>query len=126
MNALPIADGFAAMRRFMVVKQLRDRGIFDERVLAAMERVPRHEFVPADKQAQAYGDHPIGIGEGQTISQPYMVASMLQAAEIQPADVVLEVGTGSGYETAVLAELAAEVFSVERFPSLAESAQRIL
>ena len=126
MNALPIADGFAAMRRYMIDKQLRDRGIFDERVLAAMERVPRHEFVPTDKQAQAYGDHPIGIGEGQTISQPYMVASMLQAAEIQPADTVLEIGTGSGYETAVLAELAAEVLSVERFPSLAESAQRIL
>jgi protein-L-isoaspartate(D-aspartate) O-methyltransferase len=126
MDALPIADGFAALRHYMVDKQLRERGITDQQVLAAMDRVPRHEFVPSDKRSQAYEDHPIVIGEHQTISQPFMVASMLQAAEIQPADVVLEVGTGSGYQTAVLAELAAEVFSVERFASLAESAQRLL
>ena len=126
MNFLPIADGFAASRRHMVEKQLRERGITDPRVLAAMERVPRHEFVSSAKRKQAYEDHPILIGENQTISQPYMVASMVQAAQIQPADVVLEIGTGSGYQTAVLAELAAEVFSIERFPSLADSAQRLL
>jgi len=110
----------------MVEQHLIARGIRDERVLAAMERVPRHEFVPAYNAAEAYEDHPIVIGEGQTISQPFMVASMLEHAGIQPADVVLEVGTGSGYQTALLAELAAEVFSVERFASLAESAQRKL
>ncbi|MBI2683588.1 MAG: protein-L-isoaspartate(D-aspartate) O-methyltransferase [Acidobacteriales bacterium] len=110
----------------MVQRQLRSRGIRDERVLAAMERVPRHEFVPAAREAEAYSDHPVNIGEGQTISQPYMVASMLEAARIQPADVVLEIGTGSGYQTALLAELAAEVFSMERFASLADAAQRRL
>jgi protein-L-isoaspartate(D-aspartate) O-methyltransferase len=91
-----------------------------------MEHVPRHEFVPMEKRAHAYEDHPVVIGEGQTISQPFMVASMLQAAELQPSDVVLEIGTGSGYQTAVLAELAAKVFSVERFASLAESARELL
>ena len=110
----------------MVEKQFRERGITDAQVLAAMGRVPRHEFVPAEKRAQAYEDHPIVIGEQQTISQPFMVASMLQAAEIQPVDVVLEVGTGSGYQAAVLAELAAEVFSMERFASLAERALKLL
>src|SRR5205823_2008635 len=89
-------------------------------------RVPRHEFVSPDSAHEAYADHPIAIGEGQTISQPYMVASMVEAAEIQPTDVVLEVGTGSGYQAAVLAELAAEVFTVERIPSLAAHAQRLL
>jgi len=126
MNALPIADGFAALRRHMAQKQLRERGISDERVLAAMERVPRHEFIPAEKRQHAYDDHPVVIGEGQTISQPYMVASMVQAAEIQPSDVVLEIGTGSGYQTAVLAELASKVYSIERFASLAESARNVL
>lgn len=126
MEVLPVADGFAALRHHMVEKQLHERGITDLRVLSAMKRVPRHEFVPADKRDQAYEDHPILIGEGQTISQPFMVASMVQVAQIRPADLVLEVGTGSGYQTAVLAELAAEVFSVERFASLAESAQRLL
>jgi protein-L-isoaspartate(D-aspartate) O-methyltransferase len=126
MDALPIADGFAALRRYMIEKQLRERGVKDERVLAAMERVPRHEFVPPEKRAHAYEDHPIVIGEGQTISQPFMVAAMVQAAEIKPHDVVLEIGTGSGYQTAVLAELAAKVFSIERFPSLADSARAVL
>jgi len=126
MNAALNPDPFAGARRQMVEKQLRARGVRDERVLAAMERVPRHEFVPSYNANEAYEDHPIVIGESQTISQPYMVASMLEHAAIQPADVVLEVGTGSGYQTALLAELAAEVFSIERFASLAESAQRVL
>jgi protein-L-isoaspartate(D-aspartate) O-methyltransferase len=126
MHAVLDPDPFAGARRQMVEQQLIQRGIRDERVLAAMERVPRHEFLPAYNAAEAYGDHPIVIGEGQTISQPFMVASMLEHAAIQPTDVVLEVGTGSGYQTALLAELAGEVFSVERFASLAESAQRTL
>ena len=120
------ADLYTSERSTMVQRQLRSRGIRDERVLAAMERVPRHEFLPPNKQADSYADHPVNIGEGQTISQPYMVASMLEAARIQPADVVLEIGTGSGYQTALLAELAGEVFSVERHASLAESAQHRL
>ena len=119
-------DAFTTERLNMVEKQLRARHIRDERVLQAMARVPRHEFVPPESAHSAYEDHPIGIGEGQTISQPYMVASMVEAAKIQPTDVVLEVGTGSGYQAAVLADLAAEVFTVERFPSLAVSAQKLL
>jgi protein-L-isoaspartate(D-aspartate) O-methyltransferase len=126
MNALLNPDPYAGARRRMVEEQLVKRGIRDPRVLAAMERVPRHEFVAPPYAAEAYEDHPILIGENQTISQPYMVASMLEHAAIQPADVVLEVGTGSGYQTALLAELAAEVFSIERFASLAESAQWVL
>jgi protein-L-isoaspartate(D-aspartate) O-methyltransferase len=125
-NALPTSDPYAAARRAMVEQQLYRRGVRDPRVLVAMNRVPRHEFVPPDRHAQAYEDHPIVIGENQTISQPFMVGSMLEAARILPADVALEVGTGSGYQTALLAELAAEVFSIERFPSLAESAQHVL
>lgn len=119
-------DRLTAERLNMVERQLRARGVRDERVLRAMLRVPRHEFVPADLVHTAYEDHPVSIGERQTISQPFMVASMVEAAEIQPTDVVLEVGTGSGYQAAVLAELAAEVFTVERFPSLAEKAQQLL
>lgn len=126
MNAVQNPDPFAGARRRMIEEQLIKRGIRDPRVLAAMERVPRHEFVPVYNAPEAYEDHPIVIGESQTISQPYMVASMLEHAAIQPADVVLEVGTGSGYQTALLAELAAEVFSVERFASLAENAQKVL
>jgi protein-L-isoaspartate(D-aspartate) O-methyltransferase len=126
MNARPNPDPLAQARHEMVEKQLAARGIRDPRVLAAMDRVPRHEFIRTYNAAQAYEDHPIVIGESQTISQPFMVASMLEVAEIQPADVVLEIGTGSGYQTALLAELAAEVFSIERFTSLAESAQKLL
>lgn len=119
-------DFFTAARYQMVESQLRARGIRDERVLRAMDRVPRHMFVAPEFAGVAYEDHPIAIIEGQTISQPFMVASMAEAAEIQPADAVLEVGTGSGYQAAVLAELAAEIFTIERFPSLAASAQRLL
>ena len=110
----------------MVESQLRARGIRDERVLAAMSRVPRHEFVSADYRGQVYEDHPIPIGEGQTISQPYIVAIMLQALALDPSDVVLEVGTGSGYLTALLAELTRKVYSVERHASLARTAQATL
>ncbi|HXM63638.1 MAG TPA: protein-L-isoaspartate(D-aspartate) O-methyltransferase [Terriglobales bacterium] len=119
-------DVFAAERRSMVESQLRARGIRDERVLAAMSRVPRHEFVSADYRDQVYEDHPIPIGEGQTISQPYIVAIMLQALALDLSDVVLEVGTGSGYLTALLAELTRQVYSVERHASLARTAHATL
>jgi len=110
----------------MVTQQLRARGIRDERVLQAMARVPRHEFVPFEYQDEAYEDHPIPIGEGQTISQPFVVAAMLESLALRPEDVALEVGTGSGYETAVLAELAGTVYSIERIAVLAEGARAVL
>jgi protein-L-isoaspartate(D-aspartate) O-methyltransferase len=110
----------------MVESQLRARGISDSRVLDAMLRVPRDEFVPAPYRAQAYEDHPVPIGDNQTISQPYIVALMLEYLQLKPSDKVLEVGTGSGYATALLAELAAEVFSIERHPALAETARDVL
>jgi protein-L-isoaspartate(D-aspartate) O-methyltransferase len=113
-------------RAHMVTTQLRDRGISDPRVLDAMLRVPRHEFVPEPYRAQAYEDHPLPIGDSQTISQPYIVALMLESLHISPADKVLEVGTGSGYVTALLAELAAQVFSIERHPALADKARELL
>src|ERR1700685_339695 len=119
-------DVFAAERRSMVESQLRAAGVQDERVVAAMSRVPRHEFVSADYRDQVYEDHPIPIGEGQTISQPFIVAIMLQALALDPADLVLEVGTGSGYLTALLAELTRHVYSVERHTSLAQTAQSTL
>lgn len=105
---------------------MRARGIADERVLGAMLRVPREEFAPERYREQAYEDHPLPIGEGQTISQPYIVASMLEALSLSPSDKVLEVGTGSGYVTAILAELAAEVVSIERHASLAARARELL
>ncbi len=110
----------------MVESQLRARGVADERVLTAMSRVPRHEFAPAHYCEHAYEDHPLPIGEGQTISQPYIVALMLEALALSSADRVLEVGTGSGYVTALLAELAAQVFSVERHAALATGAGDVL
>jgi protein-L-isoaspartate(D-aspartate) O-methyltransferase len=110
----------------MVESQLRARGVGDEQVLDAMLRVPRHEFAPERYRDQAYEDHPLPIGEGQTISQPYIVARMLEALGLTPADRVLEVGTGSGYLTALLAELAAQVFSVERHAALADAARELL
>jgi protein-L-isoaspartate(D-aspartate) O-methyltransferase len=115
-----------AARQFMVDSQLRDRGISDPRVLEAMLRVPRHEFVPGPYRAQAYEDHPLPIGDSQTISQPYIVAVMLESLQLKPSDKVLEIGTGSGYVTALLAELSAEVFSIERHPDLAEKARDLL
>ncbi|HWZ43464.1 MAG TPA: protein-L-isoaspartate(D-aspartate) O-methyltransferase [Candidatus Saccharimonadales bacterium] len=116
----------AAERRAMVEEQLRRRGIQDERVLAAMTEIPRHEFVDPQWIAQAYSDHPIAIGEQQTTSQPYMIAIMLQVAEIKPTDRVLEIGAGSGYQTAVLSRLAAQVFAMERHPELTETARLLL
>lgn len=110
----------------MVRTQLAERGLRDPRVLDAMRTVPRHEFVPEDLRQNAYEDHPLPIGEGQTISQPYIVAAMLEHLALKATDRVLEVGTGSGYVTALLSLLCAEVFSVERFASLAASADATL
>jgi protein-L-isoaspartate(D-aspartate) O-methyltransferase len=117
------AIAFETERRAMIEWQLRRRGIHDERVLKAMFEVPRHEFVPVECIGEAYEDRPIAIGEGQTISQPYIVAAMTMAALPEPGDRVLEIGTGSGYQAAILAHLGAEVISMERNPCLAESAQ---
>ena len=119
-------DRLTALREEMVASQLRCRDIRDERVLAAMQRVPRHQFVPECYRDQAYEDHPIPIGEDQTVSQPYIVAVTLEALTLQPTDIVLEVGTGSGYQAAILSELAQHVYSVERHESLAQAAQSIL
>ncbi len=117
---------FSRERLSMVEHQLRQRGIHDERVLAAMNRVPRHEFVLPKDWPEAYADRPIAIAEHQTTSQPYMIAAMLQAADISPQDRVLEIGAGSGYQTALLAELAKEVFAIERYPTLVEQAGQVL
>jgi protein-L-isoaspartate(D-aspartate) O-methyltransferase len=115
-----------AGRIAMVELQLRGRGIRDERVLEAMTKVPRHEFVAPAFADKAYDDQPLPIGEGQTVSQPYIVAAMLESLSLKPSDKVLEIGTGSGYQTALLAELVAEVFSIERHASLSQAAQQVL
>jgi protein-L-isoaspartate(D-aspartate) O-methyltransferase len=126
MSSASEPDVFVTLRERMVESQLRARGVADERVLGAMRQVPRHEFVPDESRSQAYEDHPLPIGEGQTISQPYIVALMLEMLQLVCSDKVLEVGTGSGYVTALLAELTAQVFSIERHAALAATAQRIL
>jgi protein-L-isoaspartate(D-aspartate) O-methyltransferase len=110
----------------MVRAQLAERGIRDVRVLEAMSKVPRHEFVPEPLRQDAYEDYPLPIGEGQTISQPYIVAAMLQHLALQATERVLEIGTGSGYVTALLSLLCAEVYSVERHAQLAASAESTL
>ena len=114
------------MRRKMVIDQLSGRDIKDRRVLDVFEEVPRHRFVGQKFYKDAYADHPLPIDNGQTVSQPYMVALMVQLLDIKNTDIVLEIGTGSGYETAILAELAKEVFSVERFKNLTESSGIVL
>ncbi len=117
---------YEAERKRMVESQLRGRGICDPRVLAAMERVPRHRFLPDPDDAAAHGDHPLPIGSGQTISQPYMVALMTECLHLAGAERVLEIGTGSGYQAAILAELSRRVVTVERLASLADGARRVL
>ncbi len=120
------ARDFAELRREMVLEQISDRGIHSARVLQAMLAVPRHEFVPAEFLDQAYADQPIPIGEGQTISQPFMVAAMTEALELIGDERVLEIGTGSGYQAAVLSLLARDVYTIESHPSLALAAQERL
>lgn len=113
-------------RMDMVETQIRRRGVTDEEVLAAMKKVPRHEFVPDQHKAQAYADHPLPIGYGQTISQPYIVALMTELLELKNTDRVLEIGTGSGYQAAILAEIVAEVYTVEIIEPLATEARERL
>jgi protein-L-isoaspartate(D-aspartate) O-methyltransferase len=110
----------------MVKDQIAARGITDERVLGAMRTVPRHEFVPERSRTDAYGDQPLPIGHGQTISQPYVVALMTEQLRLQPTDRVLEVGTGSGYQAAVLARIVADVYTIEIVEPLARSAEATL
>jgi protein-L-isoaspartate(D-aspartate) O-methyltransferase len=110
----------------MVETQLMRRGISDPRVLAAMLKAPRHRFIPAALWDQAYGDYPLSIGEDQTISQPYIVALMTEILEVKDTDRILEIGTGSGYQSAILAELAAQVYTIDRIASLSNLAQKVL
>lgn len=119
-------ESFATERDLMLEQHLRRRGIRDERVLAAMASVPRERFVPRALRASAYGDHALSIGEGQTISQPYMVARACELARLSPSDRVLDVGAGSGYQAAVLGQLAARVIAIELVPVLAERARETL
>lgn len=120
------SDPYAGEREAMVRRQIAGRGIIAPRVLDALRTVPRHAFVPPEKACRAYEDHPLEIGSGQTISQPYMVAKMTELLELTPQSRVLEIGTGSGYQAAILAELAGDVVSVERFSHLAETARETL
>lgn len=113
---------FDELRQEMVDKQLLPRGINDQKVIQAFRNVPRHKFVPQEYQKSSYGDFPLPIGENQTISQPYIVALMTQVLKINETDKILEIGTGSGYQAAILASLAKEVYSIERKESLAEKA----
>jgi protein-L-isoaspartate(D-aspartate) O-methyltransferase len=115
-------DPYAVQRERMVRDHIAARGIKDERVLAALRKVPRHVFVKDHLRTQSYGDHALPIGSAQTISQPYIVARMTELLEVRPESSVLEIGTGSGYQTAVLAQLARRVYSLERVPELAQQA----
>ncbi|MGE3540704.1 MAG: protein-L-isoaspartate(D-aspartate) O-methyltransferase [Candidatus Tectimicrobiota bacterium] len=117
---------YTTARLAMVQRQLQKRGITEARVLQAMRDVPRHLFVPQAWRHEAYSDHPLPIGDDQTISQPYMVAIMTQSLHLQGTERVLEIGTGSGYQAAVLSRLAAQVYSIEYFPGLAQRAQAVL
>jgi len=117
---------FAVARRRMVEAQIKSRGINDPLVIEAMQKVPRHLFVEEALRSQAYGDHPLPIGERQTISQPFMVAFMTQALGLKGGEKVLEIGTGSGYQVAILAQIGGQVFTVERIPDLARRARKNL
>src|SRR5512133_3544755 len=120
-----MADRFLKQRMKMVDSQIRSRGIKDQRVLAAMSKVPRHLFVAEGLADQAYNDNPLPIERQQTISQPYIVALMTEALELTGREKVLEIGCGSGYQTAILAELAEQVFTIERIPSIAKLARKV-
>ncbi len=120
------SDDLDSLRKSMVRDQISARGVQDSVVLAAMSRVPRHEFVPENLRRAAYDDRPLPIGEGQTISQPYIVALMTEVLELTPGDRVLEIGTGSGYQAAVLAELTDQVYTIEIIETLGQRAERVL
>jgi protein-L-isoaspartate(D-aspartate) O-methyltransferase len=120
------ADSYAKAREAMVQEQIEERGVKDKRVLAAMRKVPRHELVPERNRAQSYEDYPLPIGEGQTISQPYIVAYMTEQMKLKGGEKVLEVGTGSGYQAAILAEICKEVYTIEIVKPLAERAEKDL
>ncbi len=117
---------YAVLRKKMVEEQIFSRGIRDKRILNAFYKVERHKFVPQDLQADAYSDFPLAIGQGQTISQPYIVALMTEQLGLTGIEKVLEIGTGSGFQTAILAELAREVYTIERIESLGKSAENLL
>ena len=117
---------YEVLRKRMVEEQLIPRGIKNKKVIDAFYKVERHKFIPEDLRASAYADFPVPIGEGQTISQPYIVALMTECLELTGQEKVLEIGTGSGYQAAILAELAKEVYSIERFESLSKNTQEIL
>jgi protein-L-isoaspartate(D-aspartate) O-methyltransferase len=125
-NLVVTEETYLQLRREMVAHQIEARAVRDARVLAAMRRVPRHRFVPADLREQSYEDHPLPIGHGQTISQPYIVAFMSEALGLKGGEKVLEIGTGSGYQAAVLAELCKDVYTIEIVKPLAESAQAVI
>ncbi|MEW6570541.1 MAG: protein-L-isoaspartate(D-aspartate) O-methyltransferase [Nitrospirota bacterium] len=116
------ADPYASKRRTMMENHIKGRGISDKKVLEAMDRVPRHLFVDKELRGRAYSDHPLPIGEGQTISQPYVVALMTEALKLKPGEKVLEIGTGSGYQAAILGEIVREVYSIEIRKKLADMA----
>lgn len=116
----------AQERERMVTEQIERRGVKDPRVLRAMRAIPRHTFIPGNLQNEAYEDHPVSIGEGQTISQPYIVAYMTELLEVEPGDSILEIGTGCGYQTAVLAFLGAKVYTIEIIASLQQTARQTL
>jgi protein-L-isoaspartate(D-aspartate) O-methyltransferase len=120
------SDVTQVARNRMVDEQIAARGVLDPHLLMVMKSVPRHLFVPADEQALAYDDHPLPIGHGQTISQPYMVAYMTDALRVHPTDRILEVGTGSGYQAAILGQMAGEVHTIELIPELVVEAARLL
>jgi len=120
------ADAFAALREHMVRTQIEERGVSDPAVLRAMRVVPRHEFVPNGGGALAYGDHPVSIGYGQTISQPYIVAYMTEQLDLKPGARVLEIGSGSAYQAAVLAEITTSVYTIEIIPELAKHTDETL
>ena len=119
-------DDMEKLRKRMVERQIAGRGVRDEAVLDAMRAVPREEFVPPDLQSRAYDDGPLPIGSGQTISQPFIVASMIESLQLEPDDRVLEIGVGSGYAAAVMAEIAEEVYGIERHAELVETARERL
>jgi protein-L-isoaspartate(D-aspartate) O-methyltransferase len=120
------AQPFEQQRREMVEEQIKARGVKNPSVLAAMLQIPRHQFVPENVRAQAYADHPVPIGEGQTISQPYIVGLMSELLKLEQTHKVLEIGTGSGYQAAVLSLLAGDVYSIEIVESLSERARQLL